>query len=76
MDQAPKREFSMDDNLWWGYLHQSGLVMVKRFYSESVLEDAKELEFVVDMWGPEKCDGRAEALEKAKEYFSIYYDSE
>ena len=52
---------------WWGYLHESGTLHVKRFSSISDLVEANESPFVAEWCGPWVVEGRKEALKKLKE---------
>jgi len=54
-------------NQWWGYLHTSGTLQVKRFFSMADFEDAMDSPFVKEYYGPWECAGREEAIAKLKE---------
>jgi len=47
--------------LWWGYLHTSGTVQIKRYFSQLDLDEANESPFVQRSYGPFPASGRDEA---------------
>ena len=51
---------------WWGYLHTSGSLQVKRYFSPLDISEAKESPFVQDVCGPWEVASRDEALAKLK----------
>jgi len=51
---------------WWGYIHKSGSLQVKRFFDKRDLEEAYESPFVEWVFGPWECEDRNEALEKLR----------
>ena len=55
------------NNLWWGYIHTSGTIHVKRYFSDLDIEEAYESPFIAEVFGPWECKGREEALEKMKQ---------
>lgn len=54
----------MDEKqLWWGYKHTNGSFQVKRFFSQSDLDDAYESPFASRVFHPFYAKDRAEALQ-------------
>lgn len=51
-----------DELLWWGYLHTSGTIQAKRFFSDEDIFEARESPFVVKAVGPFSAQGRDEAV--------------
>lgn len=51
-------------NLWWGYVHTSGSVHVKRYFGPQDIDEAYESPFVKDVFGPWTCSGREDALKR------------
>lgn len=56
----------MNETFWWGYLHSSGTVQVKRWYGDhkDYTEDCEGNDFVVQVVRPFAADN----LEKATEF--------
>jgi hypothetical protein len=54
----------MSELLWWGYLHQSGSIHVKRWFGDhkDYLEDCENNEFVQRVVKPFPADSREEAV--------------
>ena len=48
--------------LWWGYLHKSGSVHAKRFFSDDDISDARLSSFCVKTTGPFYASSMEEAL--------------
>ena len=48
--------------LWWGYLHKSGSVHAKRFFSDDDISDARLSGFCVKATGPFYASNMEEAL--------------
>ncbi|TAK59514.1 hypothetical protein [Methylobacter sp.] len=61
----------MTEILWWAYLHTSGTVQVKRYFSEQDCEEAYESPFCRGVVGPFAAAGRTEALAKASEMLGV-----
>jgi hypothetical protein len=57
----------MGKNLWWGYLHTSGTLQAKRYFSELDIEEANESPFCEIAVGPFEAEDRDEALRIVKE---------
>jgi len=57
---------------WWGYVHINGTIHVKRYFGPDDLVEARESDFVQDVYGPWQVNTREEAIEKLKR--SIGYD--
>lgn len=57
----------MSGNLWWGYLHKSGTLQVKRYFEPLDIQEAKESPFVKSVHGPWEVNSREEALAKLRE---------
>jgi hypothetical protein len=49
------------DNMWWGYMHANGSLIVKRYFDERDIEEAKESPFVREIFGPIQAPNRQEA---------------
>ncbi len=56
----------MEKNKWWGYIHNSGSVHLKRYFSGFDLQEARESPFVKSVHGPWLCQTREEAEQKLK----------
>ena len=56
-------------NLWWGYLHTSGTIQIKRFFDQQDLDEADQSPFVQGYYGPFEADGREEAYIILRDYF-------
>jgi hypothetical protein len=53
----------MNDNKWWGYVHENGSLHVKRFFDYiEDLSEAQRSPFVKSVHGPWKASSREEAL--------------
>lgn len=53
----------MTDNLqWWGYLHTSGTIQAKRFFSDEDIFEARESPFCAKVVGPFNADNRDNAI--------------
>jgi hypothetical protein len=52
--------------MWWGYLHTSGTIQAKRYFSEDDISEALESPFVQEIVYPFEADGRDEALQHIK----------
>jgi len=57
--------------LWWGYLHSTGSLQVKRFFDSRDITDAQESPFVSLVKGPWEVSSRAEAIEKLEQDLGI-----
>lgn len=58
----------MEENtypLWWGYLHVSLSVQVKRYFGPKDIQEAQESDFVIRTCGPFKARNREEAMDTA-----------
>jgi hypothetical protein len=51
---------------WWGYVHVDGSLHVKRYFGPDDLSEARESDFVQEVYGPWKVNTREEAIEKLK----------
>ena len=49
-------------NLWWGYLHSRGNIMVKRFFTQADFDEAVESPFVLEAVAPFEASSREEAF--------------
>lgn len=47
---------------WWGYLHTSGTLHAKRYFSDADLDDAYESPFVAQVVPTFEAEGRDDAL--------------
>ena len=47
---------------WWGYLHTSGTIQVKRYFSELDIKEAIESDFCQKVFYPFEADNRENAL--------------
>lgn len=63
----------MGNILWWGYLHTSGTLQVKRYFGPLDLQEAYESPFVDKVRGPWAVVSREEALTKLRE--ELNYDT-
>lgn len=54
-------------DLWWGYKHQSGTYQAKRYFDRRDIQEANESDFAEIVVGPFKASGRDQALEIVKE---------
>ena len=54
--------------LWWGYLHTSGTIQIKRYFSQLDLDEADESPFVQRRYGPFEASGRDEAEAVLKQH--------
>lgn len=52
---------------WWGYLHVSGTLQLKRYFGPLDIQEAKESEFVEFVAGPWEVEHRVQAMSKLKE---------
>jgi len=57
---------NIQKNLWWGYLHISGTLQVKRYFGPLDIQEAEESPFCEIVIGPFGADDREEALEHLK----------
>jgi len=53
--------------LWWGYLHNSGTIHTKRFFSQGDIDEAKASPFVNEVFGPWEVENKAEAEKRIRE---------
>lgn len=51
-------------DVWWGYLHLSGRIQVKRFHDIRDVLDAEESEFCKTVFYPFEADNREDAVNK------------
>ena len=51
----------MSQLMWWGYLHTSGTVQLKRFFDERDIQDAADSPFVARIFQPFEASSREEA---------------
>lgn len=56
---------------WWAYRHTNGGIQLKRYFSESDLEDADESPFVQKRTGVFEACSREEAFAIAKEKLGV-----
>lgn len=49
-------------NQWWGYLHTSGTIQVKRYFGKMDIAEAIESPFCAEVFMPFEADGRDEAI--------------
>lgn len=54
---------------WWGYLHESGTIQAKRYFSREDISEAETSDFVQETYGPFDADGREDALKILSDYF-------
>lgn len=52
---------------WWGYLHNSGTIQAKRYFSQMDIKEAEESPFCRAIVGPFLANNRDEALSYVKE---------
>lgn len=57
---------------WWGYTHENGNVIVKRYFSERDLAEAKESPFANTIYGPFVADNTLEAHLRYKDHIRGY----
>lgn len=57
--------------MWWGYLHISGTIHVKRYFDDRDIDDAEESDFVKYIMGPYEAKGREDAITKFKNKFNL-----
>lgn len=55
-----------DKNLWWGYVHTSGSLQAKRFFTPRDTQEAEQSPFVKKVIYPFLAETREEALEYIK----------
>lgn len=59
-------------NLWWGYVHQSGTIHVKRYFDERDIEEANESPFcALVTQAPYQAIDRDDAIEKLKQILNL-----
>lgn len=46
---------------WWGYVHVNGTLHVKRYFNAKDLSEARESDFVQEVYGPWDVNSREEA---------------
>lgn len=56
----------MNKILWWGYVHTSGSLQVKRYFSPEDITEAEESPFCRQIILPFEANSREEALEFIK----------
>jgi hypothetical protein len=54
-------EHSEKSLLWWGYMHSSGDIQVKRYFGTQDITEVKQSPFIHKIVGPFKAFGRADA---------------
>ena len=52
----------MNKNLWWGYLHISGSLQVKRYFEPLDIREATESPFCEIVVGPFEANDRDDAI--------------
>jgi hypothetical protein len=58
----------MSELEWWGYVHTSGTVHAKRWFGDQRdLDEARESDFVGNVYGPFKATCRDDALARVNE---------
>jgi hypothetical protein len=60
--------------LWWGYVHTSGTLHVKRYFGPQDLEEASESPFVFQRTGAFEAEGRTDAIKKTCEKLGVVYN--
>ncbi len=58
-------------NQWWGYLHNSGSIHARRFFSQLDIDEAGESPFVKDFFGPFEANSNEEATTILKKQFTV-----
>ena len=52
---------------WWGYIHQNGMLQVKRFFGDmGDLDEARSSPFVLIVFQPIPAESREDAITKFK----------
>lgn len=51
---------------WYGYLHENGKIIIKRYFGKDDIKTALESDFVMGTYGPVKAANYDEALDKIK----------
>ncbi len=54
----------IQDQQWFGYEHINGTLHVKRYLSTEQVDEVYESDFVKNVYGPWKCQGRHAAVKK------------
>jgi len=57
----------MEKIKWWGYLHNSGTLHTKRYFSQEDIDEANESPFVQVVFGPWEVNSKEEAENKLRE---------
>ena len=57
----------MEKIKWWGYLHNSGTLHTKRYFSQEDIDEANESPFVQVVFGPWEVNNKEEAENKLRE---------
>lgn len=60
----------MSKILWWGYLHTSGTIHLKRYFSEEDISEARSSPFVQEVKQPFEASNRDEAYNILKNHFN------
>ena len=47
---------------WWGYIHTSGSIQVKRYFGPLDIQEAEESEFCKEVYGPFDATDRQDAI--------------
>jgi hypothetical protein len=58
-------------NLWWGYLHTSGTLQAKRYFSKLDTDEAEESPFCQQVIYPFEAENREEALVYISEQIQV-----
>lgn len=51
----------LSEIMWWGYLHTSGSIHIKRYFDDGDLVEARQSPFVLRLVGPVKAASREDA---------------
>lgn len=62
------------DNQWWGYLHTSGTLQVKRYFEPRDIEEAEQSDFVLETYQPFYAANREDAIEHIRK--TMTFDGE
>jgi hypothetical protein len=54
---------------WWGYLHESGSIQLKRYFDNEDIYEAEDSPFVQEVLGPFEAESRDEAILILQEHF-------
>ena len=54
------------ENQWWGYLHTSGSIQVKRYFDVRDIQEAKDSDFCEKVFEPFEAHTREDAINHIK----------